>query len=198
MSIIELRVTLENVEPAVTRTVQVPADIRLDRLHLTIQAAMGWQNAHLYQFCVGEPYQWGAASWVAPDFVDRPEDLPSDKATLEQAIAKAGGTGLTYLYDFGDDWIHRLEVGETRAAEPGQIYPRLTDLAGTCPPEDVGGPPGFDMFKHAMADPKHPEHADLKDWYGGPFDPDTPESDELRFDVLKLARRWKPRKKASR
>ena len=32
MSIIELKVTLEYIEPAVTRILQVPADIRLDRL----------------------------------------------------------------------------------------------------------------------------------------------------------------------
>lgn len=197
MRIIDLKVTLEDIEPAVTRTLEVPADIRLDRLHLTIQAAMGWQNAHLYQFCIGEPYQWGAKNWVAPDFVDRPEDLPANKATLDHAIAKAGEAGLTYLYDFGDDWIHRLEVGETRDADPGHIYPRLTDLAGTCPPEDVGGPPGFEMFKAAMADSKHPEHDDLKDWYGGNFDPDTPESDNLRFGVLKLAKRWSRRRSAS-
>jgi len=40
MQIVELKITLEYIEPAVTRTLQVPADIRLDRLHLSIQAAM--------------------------------------------------------------------------------------------------------------------------------------------------------------
>ena len=48
MSIIEIKVTLQDIEPAVTRTLQVPADIRLDRLHLTLQVAMGWTNSHLY------------------------------------------------------------------------------------------------------------------------------------------------------
>ncbi|WP_199221273.1 hypothetical protein [Maritimibacter sp. 55A14] len=40
-NIIELKVTLEYIDPAVTRTLQVPADIGLDRLYLTIQAAPG-------------------------------------------------------------------------------------------------------------------------------------------------------------
>lgn len=195
MSIIELKITLEYIEPAVKRTLQVPADIRLDRLHLTIQAAMGWQNAHLYQFCIGEPYQWGAERWVSPDFVDSPEDLPADKTTLDQAAAKAVEAALTYLYDFGDDWEHRLEFGETGKPEPGQLYPRLTEITGTCPPEDIGGPPGYEMFVAAMANPKHPEHADLKDWYGGIFDPNTPARDELTLEVLKLAKRWKPKGK---
>ncbi|MFV0386630.1 plasmid pRiA4b ORF-3 family protein [Paracoccus sp. (in: a-proteobacteria)] len=194
MSIIELTVTLEDIEPAVTRTLQVPADIRLDRLHLTIQAAMGWQNAHLYQFCIGEPYQWGADRWVAPAHVESPEDLPADKATLEQARTKAGDAGLTYLYDFGDDWVHSIEFGETSEVDPGQLYPRLTDIAGSCPPEDIGGLPGYEMFVAAMADPEHPEHTDLTDWYGGPFDPNAPASDELRLEVLKLAKRWRSKK----
>lgn len=194
MRIVEIKVTLEYIEPAVTRILQVPSDIRLDRLHMTLQAAMGWQNAHLYQFCIGEPYQWGAERWVAPDFVDSPEDLPANKATLDQAIEEAGEASLTYLYDFGDDWVHRIELGNTFEVEPGNLYPKLTDIAGTCPPEDIGGPPGYEMFVEAMADPKHPEHRHLKVWYGGTFDPNTPPADELYFNVLKLAKRWKPKK----
>lgn len=194
MSIIEIKVTLEYTAPAVTRTLQVPVNIRLDRLHLTLQSSMGWQNAHLYQFCIGEPYQWGAKRWVAPNFVDSPEDLPADKTTLDQIVEKTGEVGLTYLYDFGDDWEHRIKLGKTFEAEPGQLYPRLTDIAGTCPPEDIGGPPGFGMFIEAMANPKHPQHRELKDWYGGPFDPNTPDIDELHLEVLRLAKRWKPRK----
>lgn len=50
MSIIEIKVTLEYIESAVTRTLQVPSTIRFDRLHLTLQAAMGWTNSHLYMF----------------------------------------------------------------------------------------------------------------------------------------------------
>ena len=40
-----------------------------------------------------------------------------------------------------------------------------------CPPEDVGGPPGYEEFLAALADHKHPEHRDLKKWIGGSFDP---------------------------
>jgi hypothetical protein len=43
--------------------------------------------------------------------------------------------------------------------------------ANACPPEDVGGSPGYEMFQQAMADPRHPEHAHYWSWVGGPFDP---------------------------
>jgi Plasmid pRiA4b ORF-3-like protein len=48
-TIARLKITLDGVKPAVLRGVEVPFDIRLDRLHLTIQAAMGWTNSHLYE-----------------------------------------------------------------------------------------------------------------------------------------------------
>ena len=40
-----------------------------------------------------------------------------------------------------------------------------------CPPEDVGGPPGYEEFLAAMADPNHPEQRELKKWIGGSFEP---------------------------
>ena len=48
-SIAQLKIKLDDVEPAVVRRVEVPLTIRLDRLHLVLQAAMGWTNSHLYE-----------------------------------------------------------------------------------------------------------------------------------------------------
>lgn len=189
MSLIEITITLDHIEPVVTRTLQVPADIRLDRLHQTIQAAMGWTNSHLYMF------EAGGATWGLPDPDLGDDDLPADKMTLAGLIEDTGARSISYLYDFGDSWDHTIKIGETGDPVPGELYPRLTDISGRCPPEDVGGIPGYEEFLEVMADPKHPEHEDLKRWHGGDFDPNTPNSDELRLDVLKLAKRWKPKKK---
>jgi hypothetical protein len=49
-SIARLKITLDDVEPTVMRRIDVPFDIRLDRLHLVLQAAFGWTNSHLYEF----------------------------------------------------------------------------------------------------------------------------------------------------
>jgi hypothetical protein len=48
-TIARLKITLDDVKPAVLRRIEVPFNIRLDRLHLAIQAAMGWTNTHLYE-----------------------------------------------------------------------------------------------------------------------------------------------------
>ncbi len=188
MSIIEIKVALEYIEPAITRVLQVPSTIRLDRLHLIVQAAMGWTNSHLYMF------EAGGATWGLPDPDFGGDDLPANKTTLAELIEDTGTRTIRYIYDFGDSWEHKLEIGNIIDPVPGDLYPRLTDISGRCPPEDVGGFPGYEQFLEAMADPKHPEHAHLKDWYGGNFDPKIPDSDEHRFEVLRLAKRWNPKK----
>jgi len=48
-AIARLKITLDDVEPTVLRRIEVPVAIRLRRLHVPIQAAMGWTNSHLYE-----------------------------------------------------------------------------------------------------------------------------------------------------
>jgi Plasmid pRiA4b ORF-3-like protein len=48
-AIARLKITLDDVKPVVLRRIEVPLTLRLDRLHLAIQAAMGWTNSHLYE-----------------------------------------------------------------------------------------------------------------------------------------------------
>ena len=189
MNIQEIRVTLLNIEPEISRVLLVPDTLRLDRLHATLQAAMGWENSHLYMFLAGD------STWGMPGMGFDDDDLPADKSTLAKAAKAAGAAPLIYVYDMGDSWEHLIELGETREPEAGEVYPKLTQVTGNCPPEDVGGFPGYYEFLNAMSDPKHPEHQDLMDWHGGPYDPAAPDTEALTSMVKRLANRWKPRKR---
>ena len=48
--IVRLKITLDDVKPAVMRRVEVPVSIMLDTLHEIIQAIMPWENSHLHSF----------------------------------------------------------------------------------------------------------------------------------------------------
>ena len=61
LQVARLAVTLEDVEPAVLRRLDVPLGLRLDRLHFVLQAAMGWTDSHLHAFGAG------GAEWGVPD-----------------------------------------------------------------------------------------------------------------------------------
>ncbi|MGR4927470.1 hypothetical protein ACIPUD_11765 [Bradyrhizobium sp. CAR08] len=47
---VRIKVTHKEVKPEVMRCLVVPFTLRLDRLHLTLQAAFGWTNRHLFEF----------------------------------------------------------------------------------------------------------------------------------------------------
>jgi hypothetical protein len=45
-----LRIELSDFKPEIYREVLVDSNITLRKLHAVIQAAMGWENSHLYAF----------------------------------------------------------------------------------------------------------------------------------------------------
>jgi len=181
-----LKITLDDVEPVVLRRIEVPFDIRLDRLHLTLQAAIGWTNSHLYEIRardIGWSTPYPDQDW-ANDFLD------ARKARLGDVLEDVGTKTLKYLYDFGDGWEHTIKIERLIDAEPGVLYPRLIDAKGRCPPEDVGGPWGYGEFLEALADPSHERHRELKEWSPDDFDPEVVDVNELAEAVAELARRW--------
>lgn len=167
--IYELRVTLRDVRVPIWRTLLVPGDVTLRRLHEILQLAMGWQNAHLHEFRVNE-VSYGEPS---PGFDLAVND---DRQFRLSRVAPQPGVSFTYVYDFGDGWEHDVVVERVLPPEPLVRYPRCLAGLGACPPEDVGGPWGYDEFLAAIGDPEHERHGELLEWAGGPFDPD-------RFDA---------------
>jgi len=57
--------------------------------------------------------------------------------------------------------------------EEGVTYPRCLKGKRACPPEDCGGPWGYQELLEVLSDPKHEEYEDSKVWIesfkGWPF-----------------------------
>jgi hypothetical protein len=87
-----------------------------------------------------------------------------------QDVAPAAKTKFIYEYDFGDGWEHQVVVEKVLPAEPGLRYPVLLAGKRACPPEDCGGPWGYEELLAILANPKHKEHKAMRAWLGGPFD----------------------------
>jgi hypothetical protein len=166
-TVLQLRIDLEEVEPAVWRRLLVPGDVTLASLHRMLQAAMGWSDSHLHTFEVGDD------CYGPEDDEDDPPDDQIDESTTSVLDALDAGPVLEFLYeyDFGDAWSHRILV-EDRVTQDAAIQFAVC-LAGAqaCPPEDVGGPDGYEAFLAAISDPGHEEHEDFLHWVGGSFDP---------------------------
>jgi hypothetical protein len=183
-SIARLKITLDDVKPAVLRRVEVPLAIRLDHLHLTIQAAMGWTNSHLYELRAGD-VGWGIPD---PNYGDGP--LDARKTRLIDVLEDVGTKTLSYSYDFGDGWEHTIKIERVTDPVPGIAYPRLIDAAGRCPPEDSGGPWGYAELLEARSNPRHERHAEASDWFEAGFDPELVDMEWLIEQVDALAKRW--------
>jgi hypothetical protein len=178
--IARLRVEIEEVEPAVVRRREVPLDIRLDKLNVILQVAIGWQNCHPFEFRHGETVY----GLVSSQNEENP--LPAEKATLVDLV-RLGDT-FDYDYVYGDDWQHTLTIEGTAAAAPGVSYPRLVDAQGRCPPADIGGPEGYETFLLARANPEHLHHEGMLDWDDPDFDPNKVDVAALRSNLDKLAK----------
>lgn len=141
--------------PTVWRRLLVPGSVRLDKLHLMLQAAMGWDGHHLH--CFGM------------QFDEYPEgELDEKETTVLRAIGSA--RRFFYEYDFGDGWRHEVVVESLSRLERGLKFGVCVDGQNACPPEDVGGPSGYADLLDVLADPAHDEHEHMRGWIGGSFD----------------------------
>jgi hypothetical protein len=76
------------------------------------------------------------------------------------------GVIITYRYDFGDGWEHYIQC-EQIVKDYNRNYAQCTSMEGDAPPEDVGGPGGFQNLLETLEDETHSEHAEMKAWADG-------------------------------
>ena len=140
-AIAHLRIKLDDVEPAVLRRVQVPVTIRLDRLHLVLQAAMGWTNSHLYEIRARD-VGWGMPD---PDFGDGWEHSIRIERVTEAV------PGMTYPFlvdavgrcppeDVGGPWGYREFLDAIADPDHEEHAERLEWVGGPIDPADTDLP----------------------------------------------------------
>jgi hypothetical protein len=148
-------------KPPVWRKVAVPAQFTFLRFHEVIQAAFGWENYHLFEFSSGGYGSDLQISMPDPMGMGERNQKEAGKVKLSQ-IFKEEGQNFTYIYDFGDDWVHLITL--EKIVDEKTIKADCMAGKGACPPEDCGGPWGYTELKETLADPKHPEHEEMKEW----------------------------------
>ncbi len=185
----QLKITLEVVKPAIWRRLSVPGNASLGWLHAAIQLAMGWTNSHLHQFEVGGRL-FSDPPVNTPGFEGGAEVLDEAKFSLLD-IAPNEKDVLHYEYDFGDGWQHAIVVEKILPPEPGTATVAVC-LAGkrACPPDDCGGPWGYQDLLKILRNPRHKEHNSMKEWLGRPFDSEAfdPASTNAHLRMLKWPR----------
>ena len=175
-----LDISLTDIEPRIWRRMTVPANIKLSHLHAALVAAMGWDGRHLYEF------ETSKGNYGNPDV-----DLGTKNASrrrLNEVVRLVGDT-LIYLYDFGDSWEHVIRVQAIRPLDDGEVVPSLEDGARACPPEDIGGIPGYYSLLHAISHPTDQASSELLEWVGEGWSPETFSKTKHESAVQAIARK---------
>lgn len=174
-----LRVTLADSDPEIWRTFDIAGGLRLRMLHLALQTIMGWRESHLHAFTDADPHRPGPQGrrWESPDFESAEGALSEEDFAIDDVLSTT--PTLWYEYDFGDGWVHRLDIVD-RTADDDLLAPVvLLDGANRGPFEDAGGPHGYAEKLEAAADPQHPDHRFITDWISttvGPWAPSAPDA----------------------
>ncbi|MDQ0819445.1 hypothetical protein QFZ79_001738 [Arthrobacter sp. V4I6] len=135
--ILEVRVELVHSEPDIWRQFKIRGSMALDQVHQVLQAAFGWEDAHLHRFTSDDAF--GPLrpvdgevpedlQWLPGQECEEPADRPEEDCSLDQLLALGSGAAF-YEYDFGDSWLHRLELVSRRPADEDTPPARLIDGA---------------------------------------------------------------------
>lgn len=183
-TVFEFRVTLLGTDPPIWRTIQVLPD-SLGDLHLAIQAAMGWEDCHLFEFALGRR-RFSEIDADGPTWDNEAEDAFETQLLDLIPGNKRKKFALRYTYDFGDSWEHAVELVGRHEREEKTRYPLCSGGERACPPEDCGGVWGFQDLLAARDDPQNEEHDYYQEWLG--------EYDPAAFDAKEATKRmqaWK-------
>lgn len=103
------------------------------------------------------------------EFADMLEDVQDDRKVKLRRVLNATDH-LRYLYDFGDSWQHVLAVEAVEPYDFAGVWCEVLDGARACPPEDVGGVPGYLDFLQSIQQPDSDLGHSTLEWVGGSFD----------------------------
>lgn len=153
--------------PPIWRRIRVSGDCTLRKLHHFIQAAFGWHSSHMHEFSDGMNRYLPLDAELMHMF----DDALDDRKTKLRRVLKDVDR-LRYLYDFGDSWQHVIAVETLEPSDVIGTWCEVLDGARACPPEDVGGVPGYLDLLASLQQSESKVGRSALVWAGGSFNPE--------------------------
>jgi hypothetical protein len=181
LTVHELRVTLLDVSPPIWRLIRVPSALPLSTVHAVVQIAFGWEDRHLHEWRAGD------VTYGLSDEDSWGEDLADESTAILGKVAPVDSV-LRYDYDFSDGWEHVVEVMAVKPYDAN--VPPVAVLAGARagPPEDSGGPSGYEHLVDALRDPDDAEHDEMVELFGDAWDPNHFDAEQVNRQLEHLWR----------
>jgi hypothetical protein len=145
-----LEVEIVDLDPPVLRLLRLPGSMSLKDLHHVLQLSYGWSGTHTHVFSInGEEYS---------DPGEMADNTVGDEDGLFLREIPTLCKDFEYIYDFGDNWRHRIRIKKIiqKTDVPGEERELALCLEGlgAGPPEDCGGIPGYGELVEAVYTPE--------------------------------------------
>lgn len=126
-------------DPACSRTFELRGDGTLHDLHGLIQHEFDLDDDHLYSFFMSGRY-WDKSTEVAGSpygGVDMANSrgVPAAEEKFLTSLDLTAGQRFAYLFDYGDELRHDIDVLAIEEATPEHEYPRVIGREGSPPPQ---------------------------------------------------------------
>lgn len=122
-----------------SRTIQIRGEQTLEDLHEAIFKAFNRFDEHLYEFLLGVGPDDRSAIYSLPAEVEFPcmeEEMAGDvRTTTIDSLGLEVGRAFGYHFDFGDDWLHQIDVTAIEDYSGKGKYPKITKKVGKSPPQ---------------------------------------------------------------
>ena len=142
--VFRLEVRLESLGPrrfdsTISRTFEIEGTDSLYDLHMVIQRGFDWDNDHMFSFFLSDRI-WDKQNEYSANPLG--EHMPSSFGDISKAAAETEigdlelekGSVFKYLFDYGDEIVHNIEVVEIyENKDPETVFPQLVRSIGEAP-----------------------------------------------------------------
>lgn len=120
----------------IRRDIEIRGDQTLELLHEAIFEAFDRFDEHLYEFQFGKrPFDPKGPNYGIPDPHEKKKGHGDARTTALDALDLKPERAFGYLFDFGDEWFHQIQVERIEQAIPTVTYPRVVKRVGPSPPQ---------------------------------------------------------------
>ncbi len=135
--IYQLKITIKGSKPPVWRRILLASTTSLAWLHVIIQSLFEWTDSHLHQF------ETARGRFVdkktMEEFLDWREPEQDERSATIASVLHAPKDRITYVYDFGDNWVHTIVLEKIVPHSDTMHYPACIKCRGGAFAEDSGG-----------------------------------------------------------
>ena len=160
----QFKVSLVGITPPIWRRLLISNQATLHKLHMAIQIMGEWWNYHLHRFDIA------GTEYGSPDPDGDSHRLNSARCRLN-ALPLTPGTSFRYVYDFGDNWEHKVVLEDVLPPDRAPCPMCIGGERGF-PHEDCGGVSGYREMLKILRRPNHPEYPEMRCWAGPYYDPE--------------------------